>query len=296
MDLKNISLDKVEFEITFKDDDVNAVENGGIVCGHYIENMNIGFDIFRFTNTNRVNVFFGNLHEENYGNVFFHYKIILSNEKTFEECFWNYRLIQFMNIEQLRAWQAPRKIIVKVKRGMYTCTRGDEWDLKNILTNVKDFEPVCSPPTFHTNFMDNLLESCFFSDVTLLCIDKKSISTHRCLLKASPYFHALFGSNFFKSHQKVVNVEFDYLTMKMLVTFLYSGRVQEEAVVNWPELFLAANFYQIRNLARHCELQMMTRVAHEWDTIKELIMFARTFHAFKMKKFLIKLARKIQAS
>lgn len=293
MDLKKIKFHKEEFVTEIRNEDILKLENGGNVCGQYFEDSKTGFDIIQLDN-DKVTLYIGNFYGEYDEKVFYEYSIILSNGNLFEGCFWNFATIPFVPLEELSAWKAPRMLNVKIKVGLYWGPGRDRWFWTNILTKVEDFEPVCSPSTFHTNCMDGLLKSAKFSDVTLICPEYKQISAHRNLLLASPYFCGLFGSNFGQENKKVVKVENDFESMQIVVSFLYTGRVEEEEVINWPDLYQAASFYQVNNLARHCELQMMSRVTKEWDTIKELIKFARTFHAIKLKKFLINFARKLQ--
>ena len=75
---------------------------------------------------------------------------------------------------------------------------------------------------------------------------------------------------------------------------MYSGSLKQEEVVNCPDLYIAASFYNVKVLARHCELQMMTKVNTEWNNIKSILKFTIFFNALKLKKFLVNLARKIQ--
>ena len=133
-----------------------------------------------------------------------------------------------------------------------------------------------------------------FSDVTLLCDNMTSICTHKCILLGSPYFRALFGCHFAQKDQKVVKAESDAETMLIVLSFIYTGQIDEGEVTSWPKLFQVASFYQLEILTRHCELQMMTKVNTEWNNIKSILKFTIFFNALKLKKFLVNLARKIQ--
>jgi hypothetical protein len=296
MDLQKISFHEVEIQCEIKEGDVSMLEAGGYVRRQYLGDINTVFDIFHLDNNDAVAAHISYIHNELDDDLKIYYKcaIVLSNGRYYEESFFKYGVIPLMTFEELQAWQVPRNVNVKMKVGFYWGTGGDQFDQQNILIDIEDFVPICSPPSFHTNSMDVLLNSGKFSDVTLVCNDNKTILAHKCLLLASPYFSALFGDNFGQEAQKLVNVEYDICTMRIVVSFVYSGRVQEEDVCNWQALYQAALFYQMENLARHCELQLMTRVSRQWDSIRELIRFASTFYAVKLKKFLIRLTRNLQ--
>ena len=110
----------------------------------------------------------------------------------------------------------------------------------------------------------------------------------------SPYFRALFSKNFEKMEAKTVKVDFEYPLMKNFLCFLYSGRLSEENVKNWPEMFRIAMFYGVDILARECELQIMTRVKKDMESLKIWLKFAIIFSARKLMEYIIKLVRKIQ--
>ena len=77
-------------------------------------------------------------------------------------------------------------------------------------------------------------------------------------------------------------MEFDLAPMRVVLQYLYSGRISEDSVRNWAELFEVASFFCLDILARHCELQMMTRASNDVNEIKMLIKFALRFHARKL--------------
>ena len=297
MDLKQISLYKEQIECEIKEEDVDKLSAGGLVCSQYLEGINTSFDICSMWNKDTITANFCYIDTElSRGNKKILYKcsIMLSNGKYLEESSFKTVVVPLMALEQLGDWSPPRKIKVIIEIGVCWATGGDEFDRKNILCDVNDFFPICSSSTIHTTSMNTLLESGYLSDVTLVCRDNKMIYAHKCLLSTSPYFKALFGQHFGKKNQNIVNVEFDRDTMVNLVSFIYSGRVQEEKVCDWKELYLAASFYQTGILIRHSELQLMTRVNREWNCIKRLLKFANMSQALKLKKFLISLTRYLQ--
>ena len=82
--------------------------------------------------------------------------------------------------------------------------------------------------------------------------------------------------------------------MKLILSFLYTGRIDEKNVENWPDLYRVARFYDIDILAKHAELQMMANAPMEMEKIKRVIKFAIRFQSYKLKNYMIKLARKNQ--
>ena len=111
---------------------------------------------------------------------------------------------------------------------------------------------------------------------------------------ACPYFMALLSNRFERSNENLAKVEFDLAPMRVVLQYLYSGRISEDSVRNWAELFEVASFFCLDILARHCELQMMTRASNDVNEIKMLIKFALRFHARKLSVYLTNLVRKIQ--
>ena len=301
MDLKTTTLLETEFDIEITNVNISEMLSRPFfrhVCEKTCADMKIKFVIYFSDITDTIIAKIRNTEQSSsiWSWSITKYSFILSDGSIHNGTFVGRRdeSIRLLSLDQVRAWPAPRKIQVKIMVGDYRGDGGDFWDKKHILTEVEDFASVCYPSTFHTRSMENLLYSGIFSDVTLVCDDEREISTHKNLLISSSYFKALFGCNFGKKEQKVVKVECGYNTLKMMVSFLYGGRVEEKEVENWPDLYKTASFYQLEILARHCELQMMVRVTREWGSIRELIRFASMFHAFKLKRFLIYLTRRLQ--
>ena len=104
----------------------------------------------------------------------------------------------------------------------------------------------------------------------------------------------MFGCHFAQKDQKVVRAESDAQTMLIVLTFLYTGQIDEEEVTDWPKLYQVASYYHLEILTIHCELQMMTRVTNCLEDIKELLKFAIKLHANKLKRYLVVLTRRIQ--
>ena len=113
---------------------------------------------------------------------------------------------------------------------------------------------------------------------------------------SSPYFSALIRDDVEWEDKSVINVGYSEEIMKTLLSFLYSGRVQVDHAHDWQELYRASDFYQIDSLARHCELQLMVRASRQWNKITELLRFSKFYNAYKLKMFLICLARNMQVT
>ena len=292
MDLKRVKLLKETFSVTISSEEIQLLSNRETMCTFWSNYCNTGFDINHLGNTNTAKIYIGNSTE--YGDrVLYECKLQLSNGKIIDKSFWNYSIFTLMPLHEMEEWEQPRTITVSLKVGIYEGD-GQEWEWKNILMNAEDFTPVCFATYPHAETMDMLYRSRKFSDVTLICDDKKEIFAHKCLLLGSPFFTALFNNHFGTSNQSVIKVEADYDTMEIIVTYLYSGRVEDSDVVNWPDLYRVAGFYQILPLANHCELQLMSRVTKSMENIKEFLNFAKIFNAKKLRAYLIKLAKRLQ--
>ena len=292
MDLRRVRLLKETFRVTISSEEIEMLRNRETICPFWSNYCKTGFDINHLNNSNTAQIYLGNS-TENGDRVFYDCKIQLSNGKRIDKSFWNYSVFCLMPLHEMEEWEQPRKLTVSLEVGVYE-GNGEEWEWKNILMNIEDFSPVCFAPYPHTETMDQLYRSSKFSDVTLICDDNKEIFAHKCLLLGSPFFTALFNNHFGNSNQSVIKVEADYDTMTTIVTFLYCGRVEDIDVVNWPDLYRVAGFYQIHPLANHCELQLMSRVSKSMENIKKFLKFAKVFNAKKLRTYLIKLAKRLQ--
>ena len=293
MDLKKIHLYEEHFATIISDEDIAKLENKKMICGSYFYDSKCGFDFMHLRSDDKVKLYIGNYTEDD-DRVFLKCTISFSDGQKFEESAWSYKIIPLLTMDEISAMQKPRKISIRLEIGIYSGNGGTKLEWQNIFTDPKDFIPVCSYPTVHSQCMNDLKISGMFSDITLLCDNMTSIRTHKCILLGSPYFRALFGKHFALKDQKFVKAESDKESMLVVLSFLYTGHIDEAEVANWPRLYQVASFYQLEILARHCELQMMTRVSNSLDDIKELIKFAIKLHANKLKKHLVVFTRKIQ--
>ena len=296
MDLKKVRRFDYYIEFSLSDDDLRILESVGMIFGpsSYFEDSKTFIDLCHSAHANHVYIHVGTSHEEEY-RIFYQIQLQMIDGKTVQECFWSHGYMKVMDLDAIRSYNNPRKIVVKVFGGIYDGSgASEEW--MDILTNVEDFTPVAYPSTHHTKAMDDLLRTASFSDLRIICKDGRDIKVHKCLMLTCPYFRALLSDSFPKFNTHEVEVEFDYSLMKVLVQFIYSGRIEEEDVPNWPELFVIASFFCLETLARHCQLQMMMRSPTNIVDIKSLLKFALRFHARKLITYLTRKARNIQIS
>ena len=109
-----------------------------------------------------------------------------------------------------------------------------------------------------------------------------------------PLTSVLYLGIFFEPISNVIDVNFDYNVVKAVMSFIYSGRLDEAMVVNWPDLFVMARYYQLDVLAVHSELRMMVNMPKDMESIKKMIKFAISYQARDLKQYIIKMARNIQ--
>ena len=194
----------------------------------------------------------------------------------------------------MSVWEPPRRIKIKCKIGQYygPSDRNAVW--QNILTDIGDFSPIVFPSTPFTNRMEAIFKETKWTDVKILCQDGVEVQAHKSFLMGSPYFSACFKYALAKEDGfMITNIHSDSRTVKTLVLFLYSGRIEGEDV-NWSNLFRLAMYCQLTDLAHHCQLQIMSKVRKNMQDLKALLRFAVKFHARKLKIYLVFLCRNIQ--
>ena len=119
--------------------------------------------------------------------------------------------------------------------------------------------------------METLLQQSNESDICLVSNNNVSFDVHRHILRMSPYFEAFL--TYSPKDTKIIAIDSETDNLKCFVYFLYTGRIKEELVTNWKELFKLAMYYSVPNLARPCELQIMKTVNNTMDDIKMHIKF-----------------------
>lgn len=297
MDLKKVRKFHFQFEVTMTDLDLEMLENVGLVCPpfpYFVETRTF-LDIHYSAHSNYVYMHVENASKEK-DRYFYEFKLNMLDGRTLEHSFWSLGHIDMMKMENFKKLNNPRKVTISLGVGIYEgCGTPDLWT--KILTCLDDFTPVVFSHTSYSQLMDELVQSGRFSDLMIVCSDKQQLNVHKCLLIKCPYFKSLLGDNSCESLKKnVIEVEEELSLVKMIIQFIYSGRLEEKSVLNWTELHRVANSFGLDILARHCQLQMLIRASDNIDDVKVLLKIALKYHSRKMVRYLTHTARKIQVN
>ena len=294
MDLKKLRRRRYYFEFTITDHDLHLLGNIGLIptpFPHFLETKTFIHTSYS-ANAKKMYVHAESKNKEKY-RYFYHFQIRVIGEKIYENSFWSCGDIYMMTLEDLQNLPNPRKIMVILRVGVYEGSgTPDEW--KNILSCIDDFTPVVVAPTVHSRSMDELLQMNRFSDITIVCKDRKELNAHKCMMMGCPYFRELLSESITKPMKDTVEVEFEYDLLKIVLQFLYSGRIDMENVTNWADLYSVARRFGLDILARHCQLQLMLLTTNNIFEIKSLLKFAVKCEARKLTVYLINVARKVQ--
>ena len=174
MDLKKIHLYEEHYEKKISDEDIVQLENGRIIPGGYFQDSKCGFDFLNLPNYDKVKLYIWNMTQDD-DRIFIKYSMRMSNGRIFGDCSWGDTMIPLLSSEEIRAWEKPRQLWLRIQIGIYSGTGGEKWQWQNIFTEAEDFFPLSSLPTFHSKCMNDLQECGTFSDVKLLCSDSISI-------------------------------------------------------------------------------------------------------------------------
>jgi hypothetical protein len=97
------------------------------------------------------------------------------------------------------------------------------------------------------------LDSALFSDITIKTIDSNEIKAHLFILaNRSSVFLAMFTHEMKEAKESVVEVKQTELVMKILVEYIYTGRIQETNIKSMKDaldVFEAAMFYDVEQVA-----------------------------------------------
>ena len=291
MDLQRVRRFDYQLKEFFTDRDIGALENRRMVTLVLFDDITKSIlDVLHIPGEGTVSFFIGNFQEQD-DRIFYHFKANLSNGVTLDKCFWNYAKIPFMRFQDLLSWQEPRVISIKLDIGIYE-GNGSVWEWQNMLMSMDDFSSLSYLSPFHTMGMRSLFDSRVDSDVTIVCQNGEEVDAHRCLLIAAPYFATLVTGH--NSETGRIKVDQDYNSIKLIVLYLYTGELHVVNVKSWTNFYKASVFFGLKGLANHCELQLMVRTDKDIECIKNRLHFAIEFNALKLKRFLIRLARKIQ--
>ena len=284
-----------QFEVIFKDFDIHTLETVGLICSPfpYFCEVRTFVDIRYLAQNNQVYMHIENGCQEE-DRYFYDLRVKIMDRELLENHFWSHGDIDIMKMEDLKQLENPLKLTIHLGVGIYEgCGTPDKW--VKILTCLDDFTPVVSAPTSYSESMDDLLRTGTFSDLKLICSDRKQLNVHKCLMIECPYFATLLSGN--SSNSLRINcfeVEVEYDIMKVIMQFIYSGRIDEKHDLNWLDLYRVACLYGLDMLAGHCQLQILVRTQENIDDVKTLIKFALKYHSKKMIVCLTHMARSIQ--
>ena len=291
MHLKKIV--KFEDEINFlvSDADLLLMNETGRLFEKTLDILNFRFLAFCSDEGYYFSLIAANLNEE-FGRYFTAYEVTLSNGFSYKDSFWNHSKIDFLTVDEIEDWKNPRIVKIKCQIGYYYGPDNGNHDWQDYFTEISDFDVMSNLSTLHYRRMEKLFEEGKSCDVTLVCEDESEMKVHRNILTTSPYFDALLS--FTSEPVTVIKIHCSIENAKALMSFLYTGQVQEDNSIDWKEVFILAMYYNVADLARYCQLNMMNEVSKSIEDVKKNLKFAVTFQAVKFRKYLVKLARKIQ--
>jgi len=116
------------------------------------------------------------------------------------------------------------------------------------------------PPPLELNATDLYLSS-ELSDIVFTC-DEEEIPAHRFLLACkSPVFRQMFKHEMKETKEgKIVIEDMSAEVLKEVIRFLYCGKVENMANLS-PELYAAADKYQLEILKSKCELHLVQNIS-----------------------------------
>lgn len=118
-----------------------------------------------------------------------------------------------------------------------------------------------------------------FADLTLECECKCTLKAHKCILASrSRVFERMFSANMLEAKTNVVQCKFDVGTMRALLDYIYSGKLDQSKVYS---LFEAADYYEIQQLKDTIE-EILTTKLNSQNAVSGLILA----HTFGRKKLM----------
>lgn len=95
-----------------------------------------------------------------------------------------------------------------------------------------------------------MLTGAKFADVTLEC-EGGNLKAHKSILASrSDVFNRMFNADMLEARTNVVKCKFDVATMKALLEYMYSGKLNKSKITS---LFETAEYYEIQELKDTCE-------------------------------------------
>ena len=126
-------------------------------------------------------------------------------------------------------------------------------------------------------------ESQEFCDFDIVC-DDKIIKCHKVVLASrSPVFRAMLLHHMEESsNQKVEPKNFDFDTMYLVLKFLYRGEIEQSLLTKHAEtIFKAADYYEIEDLKKACELVLVTQL--NIKNMLDMLVMADMYKANELK-------------
>lgn len=140
------------------------------------------------------------------------------------------------------------------------------------------------PTTSLSSDMAEAFASADFTDMTIVC-DKREFHCHKFMLAArSEVFAAMLRHEFLEKQSSRVDIkELDGETMALLLSYIYTGQVQDFSNVSVVDLFKAADRYRLDHLKHLCEEELVTRV--EASNAADILSLAHKYNAQPLKSF-----------
>ncbi|XP_055348145.1 speckle-type POZ protein B-like [Paramacrobiotus metropolitanus] len=129
-----------------------------------------------------------------------------------------------------------------------------------------------------------LLKSGRGSDVVIRSKDNKEHRAHKLIIsQRSKYFEAMFNHPTKENNKATVDLPDDSNIIQLLLEFMYTDKVIGTGdVPAVQDLLVAADKYQIDNLKRSCEFQLIERMAS--DNACQLFLLAANYNAEDLKR------------
>ncbi|XP_055352986.1 uncharacterized protein LOC129598923 [Paramacrobiotus metropolitanus] len=132
--------------------------------------------------------------------------------------------------------------------------------------------------------LQRLLDSGLMADCTLVAQDGRKFSAHRAILAVqSPVLTEMLQNN---KHDKIsglsITVDTDGALLEILVRFAYTRKVLHTADERLEELWMAADKFEMKELAAACECRMMAGV--DVGNAMRYYAFARKFGLAKLQQ------------
>ena len=141
------------------------------------------------------------------------------------------------------------------------------------------WEVKCEPAL--SEYFEKLMESEILSDITLK-IDGKEIRAHKNILVIrSPAFHELILKSPTNIEELAIT-DVKYEVMKVLLSFIYTGKFPELKSNLVCDTFIAANKYGLPDLKKFCEEAIAKTL--DFDNVINYLIFALKFKAEIIKE------------